>query len=342
MGDTDRNLYPSATNPKTPFSYATGVNYNRHATASSGGTSQITKAEAEHDLPQISKIAKMIRVFAFNENVMDEAKKLNLEVALGTENSYVTKFANDPSSCRTYVADNIQPYSDIIKIVSVGNEVFNKTGFAASTVSAAIKNLKSAMGTDLKIPVTTDCIWANVGHGSGPSWAPSTGALTPNGEEILTTLQKLYGSDAYLLASFYPYWDVKGWENTPGLAKKLLPYALFQDASLGPVANQFDSDYETLRIAMKNAKLEDVTVLVSENGWATEDNKFASVPNLNTYINGYHNWQQSEGISLTTFVFEMYDEPGKPGDEGTFGLYTSESALKDGLTLPDWTTPIGS
>lgn len=334
MGSTDKSLYPSANGARNPFSAANGVNYSRYA-----DITRVTQPQAAADIAQISTIAKTIRVFGWNSYVMDAAKGHGLEVCLGTTNGQVIDFAN--GKCGNY-ADQIKPYQDIIKLVCVGNEVFNNTGLSANQVASAIGNLHDAIqGLGMNIPVTTDVIWANAGHSGPPSWAPTAGAMTPNGRTICNKIKSLYGDNGFLLASFYPYLDVKGWLNNNGkpFADRLLPYALFQNPSLGPLDNQFDSDYSTLRYAMKKEGFAGITVLVSETGWATDGfAPYSSILNANAFFNGYNRWNTGNNLGLTTFWFEMYDEPEKPGsaDEHYYGLYTSGSALKNGITLPNW------
>jgi hypothetical protein len=330
MGTTNTRLYSS----RTPFGYATGVNYSREANIAKVGETQ-----ADADVTQIATIAKMFRVFDWNEHVMKKALDLGLEVALGTNNSQVSTFANDKSACSAYVKQ-ITPYAEVIKIIAVGNEVF-AANLSAATVVSAITNLNEATKS-LKIPITTDCIWSNVAHSSASAgWAPKGGTLTGEGRALLAGLKQLFGREAYLMCSFYPYIDVKGWVSNNGVefAKNLLPYALFQDAGRGPVANQFDSDIETLRYGMQADYL-DVAVICSETGWATGnyDDWCANVNNLNAFINGFQSWQRENNISVPTFMFEMYDEPakGSSSDESKYGLFSVSSELKSGLSLPKW------
>jgi exo-beta-1,3-glucanase (GH17 family) len=344
MGTTDTSLYPSASSPGTPFSYAYGFNYSRFA-----DISKVKAPKAKSDLTQISEIAKMIRIFDWNEHVMAEALKLDMEVALGTTNDSIVKFATpnptDKSKPSTYVADfiaKITPYSSIIKIITIGNEVFENNA-KVSDVVAAIQNLHKAMGK-LDIQVTTDVIWAQIGVGQEPDYKPSSGTLTTNGTTLLAALKALYGDHACLFASLYPFLDLKGWVDNHGLgqafAQKHLPYVTFQNPALGPCANQFDSDYTTLRTAMK-ADYSEVTVIVSETGYPTEYySPYTDAPNPEDYFEGYQSWQKTNKLGLTTFWFEMYDEPEKGKDtfNARWGIYDEDGAVETGMTIPDWTT----
>lgn len=334
MGSTDTSLYPATAGNNSPFSKANGVNYSRHA-----DITLVTKKEANADIPLIATIAKMMRVFGWNSDVMAAAQTSGLEVCLGTTNAQVSLFA--ANNCSTYVTQ-ITPYADTIKLISVGNEVFNETGLTATTVASAIQNLHTALkAASIDIPVTTDVIWANVGHGqASQGYAPSSGIMTTDGTTICNMLTSIYGSDAVLLASFYPYLDVKGWVASNGapFANNLLPYVLFQNATLGPADNQFDSDYSTLRYALKSGSFEGITVLVSETGWATDGfSPYSTAANLQTYLSGYESWRTTNDLGLTTFWFEMFDESSKPaGDEQSYGLYDEKSKLKTGVTIPSW------
>ncbi len=335
-GTTNVSLYPGTT--PSPFSDRNGVNYSRYA-----DISRVTAAEAARDLARIAKVTRSIRVFDTSHPVLSEAKRLGLQVALGTRNELVAAFAAAPPAA--FVAEFVLPYADAIRVITVGNETFLGTGadeIPVGTLTAAIGNLRTAvLDAGLDIPVTTNCIWSDLARPAAEGqWEPRHFVLTTNGKTLLDCLDTLYGADALIFVSLYPFLDAVGWHDHPDLPDKpgLLRYALFDNPGMGPdeAANQFDSDYAALRIAMGKESLAHLTVIVGETGWATAGHPYASGPNLAKYWNGYRKWNNDLNLGLTTFFFECFDEPEKSGPayERHFGLFTSGGVLKPGLILP--------
>jgi exo-beta-1,3-glucanase (GH17 family) len=78
----------------------------------------------------------------------------------------------------------------------------------------------------------------------------------------------------------------------------------------------FQAQLDAWKAAMKAAGYPSLTVFIGETGWASAGGTGASPANETSYINCYVQSYKSQG----TFLFEMYNENLKGGDESYYGL----------------------
>ncbi|KAJ0736090.1 putative glucan endo-1,3-beta-D-glucosidase [Helianthus annuus] len=141
-----------------------------------------------------------------------------------------------------------------------------------------------------------------------------------------------------MLANIYPYFSDPG---------SNLPYALFtapgtvvRDNNNGlQYSNLFDAILDAHYAAQARLGGPNVEIVVSESGWPSSGGAVATVQNAGTYyrnmiahVRGTNGTPLKRGRSIETYLFAMFDENRKPGNEEErhFGLFTPGQQPKYG------------
>ncbi|KAM3247878.1 putative glucan endo-1,3-beta-glucosidase GVI [Capsicum annuum] len=254
-----------------------------------------------------SRNIQNIRIFDPNQDVLKALEGSGISLILGTRNEDLQAFASDPSFAKNWILTNVIPHASTVKItyISAGNEVI--PGPLATFVLGAMQNLDSALkANNLNIPVTT---------------AISLGVLGTS-----YPLRMQYP----LLANVYTYFAYSG---TP--AQIQLDYALLK--STAPIVsdgqfqynNLFDATVDSLYAALEKVGQSAVEIVVTETGWPSAGDVYATIDNAQTYVNNLVSHVASgqgtpkrPGKVLQTYIFALFNENQKPaGTEENFGLF---------------------
>ena len=297
-----------------PFTKTTGVAYN-HSFASPG-----TQPDTAAAMKQIASQFGLVRLYGDDSDLTDElndAKTNGVEVALGTTNDMITAFLTQ-ANADAYVNSYVKPYVNTVKLVILGNEPFISNQQTGSLVPA-LTNLRQAFTDDgvNVLPVTINESFGVVQN----SYPPACTTFAPQYAGISSVLAYLQSIGSFILVDIYPY---QAERDNPSQIP--LAYALgTQSTPIGPACGApavtepslFQAQLDAFKAAMKAAGYPSLTTFIGETGWASAGSSAASPANETTYINCY---SQSYSTSLPTFLFEMYNENLKGGDESYYGL----------------------
>nr|GEV19705.1 hypothetical protein [Tanacetum cinerariifolium] len=113
-----------------------------------------------------------------------------------------------------------------------------------------------------------------------------------------------------------------------------LSYALFTKPDTGDqYKNLFDAMYDAHLAAQRRLGGADVPIVVSESGWPSAEGNGATMENAGTY---YRNLiAYVKGRSIETYLFAMFDEDQKPGEESEkhFGVFFPNQSSKYNLSF---------
>ncbi|CAL4945572.1 unnamed protein product [Urochloa decumbens] len=252
----------------------------------------------------------------------------------------VRRLAGSASEAAAWVQAHVQPYfrDVVIRYVAVGNEV--PAGDAAGILLPAMRNVRDALASaGIGVKVST-AVSFDVFTDTFP---PSRGAFR-NPSIMSPVAQFLASTNAPLLVNVYPYFAYRG---DPGNIN--LNYATFRpgatpvrDSGNGLVyTNLFDAMVDAVVAALEKAGAGNVEVVVSESGWPSAGGFAASVDNARAYNQGVvdnvgNGTPKRSGKALETYVFAMFNENQKPGEEieRHFGLFNPDKSPVYQITFP--------
>ncbi|KAJ1255883.1 hypothetical protein BS78_K140300 [Paspalum vaginatum] len=253
----------------------------------------------------------------------------------------VRDLAGSPSAAAAWVQANVQPYRRdvIIRYIAVGNEV--PPGDAAGLLLPAMRNVHDALvsaGLDSSIKVST-AVKMDVFTNTFP---PSSGVFAQ--PYMADVARFLAATGAPLLANVYPYFAYR--DDPRNISLEFASFrpgaAAVTDSGNGlTYTNLFDAMVDAIYAALEKAGAPGVGVVVSESGWPSAGGFAASVDNARAYNQGViNNVQQGTpkrpGV-LETYVFAMFNENQKPGDETErhFGLFNPDKSPVYPITFPN-------
>ncbi|XP_076950130.1 glucan endo-1,3-beta-glucosidase-like [Bidens hawaiensis] len=288
-------------------------------------------------LYQRNGITKM-RLYDPNQPTLEALRGTNIELMVGVPNDALQSFT-DQNAAITWVRDFIQRYNDVrFRYIAVGNEVDPNNGNSqyVRLVLPAMQNILNAVrnaGLGNQIKVSTATYSGLLGN----SFPPSAGAFRDNVRGFIEPIIRfLAQNNQPMLANIYPYFSDPG---------RNLPYALFTASQ--PVVNDNGRQYSNLFDAILDAHYaaqgrlggQNVEIVVSESGWPSSGGSVASVGNAGTYIRnliahvrGNAGTPLKPGRSIETYLFAMFDENRKGGNEEErhFGLFSPNQQAKYG------------
>lgn len=281
-----------------------------------------------------------LRVYDADVEAFNALRGSNIEVIVDIPNGKLNEVAN-PGGARDWVQTNIAPfYPDVnFKYVAVGNEVYPGNP-GSDNVVAALKNVHdalSAAGYQGRIKASTATYSAVLAANSYP---PNNGVFNDEAKGIMDPIvQFLAQNNLPLLANIYPYFARKG---DPGNVP--LSFALFSDQNPNPdgYQNLFDAMLDSMYAAVEKAGGSNVPIVVSESGWPSDGGADASHENAETYfrnliehVKGNTGTIKRPGSPIETYLFAMFDEDQKTGDETEkhFGLFSPDQNPKYQLSF---------
>ncbi|KAJ1398173.1 X8 domain [Sesbania bispinosa] len=160
---------------------------------------------------------------------------------------------------------------------------------------------------------------------------------------LVPILDFLQSTDSYLMLNVYPYYD---YMQSNGVIS--LEYALFKPLppnkeaidsnTLLHYTNVFDAVVDAAYFAMSFLNYTNIPVVVTETGWPSKGDSNepdATVENANTYnsnlikhVLNVTGTPKYPGISVSTYIYELYNEDTKEGplSEKNWGLFDANGA----------------
>ncbi|KAF2951958.1 hypothetical protein DAI22_01g300800 [Oryza sativa Japonica Group] len=275
-----------------------------------------------------SKGIDSMRIYFADAAALNALSGSNIGLIMDVGNGNLSSLASSPSAAAGWVRDNIQAYPGVsFRYIAVGNEV---QGSDTANILPAMRNVNSALvAAGLgNIKVSTSVRF----DAFADTFPPSSGRFR---DDYMTPIARfLATTGAPLLANVYPYFAYKD-DQESGQKNIMLNYATFQPGTtVVDNGNRltytclFDAMVDSIYAALEKAGTPSVSVVVSESGWPSAGGKVgASVNNAQTYnqglINHVRGGTPKKRRALETYIFAMFDENGKPGDEieKHFGLF---------------------
>jgi len=311
-----------------PFSTTVGVSYSRLF-----GSNPLP---ADQAMQQIKEHFSLVRFYDFDQELMNAAVTKQLEIILTVPNEKLAQL-DSLAGAQNYATTSIEPWEKSIKSIIVGNEIFENGGQGQpAQIVGRMQNLTAALNNKniSNIPVTTNINLAVL----GTSYPVDQSVFQDQHKANLTSiLQYAESGPGFVFVNIYPWYAIQ--QNPVDIS---LGYATFQGPAVwcrnGPECqNLFQAQYLAWNYAVQALLPGNKTVAyIGETGWASAGGPHPelSTPQLEgTYINGYVKWVKTQTPPIPSLLFEMYDEPNKPGDnqEPHWGLFQENGTAKFSL-----------
>lgn len=308
---------------KLPFSTPIGVNFSN-----TFQTNKIPDATAVQQI--VANGITPVKMFNYSQPTFYQAaSSAGLEIIAGVPNVDLKTAIDSPGK----IVDALQPYAGNVVALMVSNEpLIDTPDEYGPLLSKALRSLNNALhqsagiGLPLSVPFNSGI--------QSKSWPPSDGvfnsAFTPYIDEVCSFLKE---TNSFFTINIYPYYaHIGNPQDVP------LDYCLFTkntpqftDPNTGKAYyNIFDAQYDAIMFALKARGYGDLPLVVGECGWPTTAGQDASVANASRFnqnlIDHVKSGNGTPGFpnaTLQTFVFEMYDENMKGGNnfEPHWGIY---------------------
>lgn len=296
-------------------------------------------------LPNSTEVVKLykengigkMRIYDPHKPTMEALRGSNIQLILGVANPDLQELAISKSNAANWVQNNVVNYFNNvnIKYIAVGNEVSpikpDTAGFVPYVLPAMINIYQalSDVGLSTQISVST-AIETGLTENTSP---PSDGVFRPEVASYINPIIQFLQIRRYpLLCNIYPYF-----------ARVLdrgisLEFALFRTGENTPngfYPSLFDAMLDATYSAVEKAGGPNVNIVVSESGWPSSgETAEATIENAGTYnrnlirhVLSTTGTPRKPGRTIETYVFAMFDENGKPGDEieKHFGLFNPKT-----------------
>ncbi|KAJ8439542.1 hypothetical protein Cgig2_007059 [Carnegiea gigantea] len=295
-----------------------------------------------------SNAIPMVRIFKPDPEVLRSFSGSGIDLMVGVPNEILPALANASIDfCLQWLQANI--FSHIpptqIKYLAVGNEVFSKDPYFTPFVVPSILNFHQALRSinlDQLIKISTPHAASVL---SGP-YPPSNGSFSSDiRQEMVPLLQFLQDTDSPFMVNVYPFFSYINNKNDIELDYVLFrtPNVTFDDGLI--YDNLFDATLDSFVAAMEKEGFGWVRLMVSETGWPTTGGEAAGMENASAYNGnvvsralGNIGTPRRPGVEVEVFLFDLFDENGKNGDEyekhfGVFRL-NGDKAYDVSFTLP--------
>uniref|UniRef100_A0A0D9YJY9 Uncharacterized protein n=1 Tax=Oryza glumipatula TaxID=40148 RepID=A0A0D9YJY9_9ORYZ len=315
-----------------------------------GGAHGVCYGVVGNNLPSRSEVVQLykskgisaMRIYYPDQEALAALRGSGIAVIVDVgDKGAVANLANNPSAAADWVRNNVQAYwpSVFIRYIAVGNELGPGD---MGTILPAMQNVYNALvsaGLSNSIKVST-AVKMDVITNSFP---PSHGVFRPDLQQFMVPIaQFLANTMSPLLVNVYPYFAHR--DNPRDIP---LNYATFQpgttvrdnDSGL-TYTNLFSAMVDAVYAALEKAGAPGVRVVVSESGWPSAGGFAANVENARNHnqgvIDNVKNGTPKRPGQLETYVFAMFNENQKPGDETErhFGLFNPDKTPVYPITFP--------
>ncbi|KAL6601691.1 hypothetical protein ACP70R_044911 [Stipagrostis hirtigluma subsp. patula] len=279
------------------------------------------------------------RLFLPDPAVLPAFAAAGVDLVVGVPNENLTFLsASGPDGARQWLQSTVLAHApaERVRYLVVGNEVLYSNQFYAPHLVPAMENLHAALvalGLGDKVAVSS----AHASSVLAASYPPSAGAFDAASLPVLRPMLRfLADTGAPFMVNTYPFISHV---NDP--ANVQLAYALFGDGA-APVrdgalvyTNLFDATVDAVVAALEKEGFGAVPVAVTETGWPTAGHPAATPQNAAAYnakiveraARGVGT-PRRPGVPVETFLFDLYDEDGKPGTEFErhFGIFRADGS----------------
>ncbi|XP_042428207.1 glucan endo-1,3-beta-glucosidase 3-like [Zingiber officinale] len=288
-----------------------------------------------------SQQIRHVRLYDADPAMLAALANTGISVVVSVPNEQLLAVGQSNATAANWVARNVVAHVPAVNItaVSVGSEVLTALPNAAPLLVPALRYIHSALvaaNLDGAIKVSTPHSSSIILDSFPPSQAFFNRTLEP---VIVPMLKFLRSTGSYLMLNVYPYYD---YLQSNGIIP--LDYALFRplppnkeavDANtLLHYTNVFDAVVDAAYFAMAYLNMTNMPVVVMESGWphkgdpttepdATVDNADTFNSNLIRHVLNSTGTPKHPGISVPTYIYELYDEDLRPGvtSEKFWGLF---------------------
>ncbi|KAL8129361.1 hypothetical protein V2J09_018516 [Rumex salicifolius] len=300
----------------------------------------LPSAQDTVNLYKTNGITKM-RLYSPDHNALQALQGSGIGIILDvpTNGNDLQSLGSSADAATQWVQTNVVPYASVIRYIAVGNEVMPGDS-NAQYILPAMQNVQNALGAASlagQIKVSTavkSSLLSNTFPPSNSDFGSSSSYFNP-------IVNFLNSNGSPLLTNIYPYFSYIGDRQDISL-----DYALFTasgtvvtDSGNGlQYQNLFDALVDSFYAALEKAGGSGVGIVVSESGWPSQGTDVATSDNAGTYYTkliGHvgSGTPKKQGQALETYLFAMYDEDNKGGDEVErhFGLFTPSQQNKYGI-----------
>lgn len=289
-----------------------------------------------------SQQIRHIRLYNADLAMLTALSKSGIQVVISVPNDELLSIGQSNSTATKWVHNNVLAYypSTNITAICVGSEVLTTLPNAAKLLVNALNYIHSALVAlklDRQIKVSTPLPSTVILDSFPPSQAFFNSSLN---QVIIPILEFLQSTNSYLMLNIYPYYDYM--ESNGAIP---LDYALFKPLppkkesidsnTLLHYSNVFDAVVDAAYFAMSYLNYTNIPLVVTETGWpskgssnepdATPDNANTYNSNLIKHVLNRTGTPKHPGISVSTYIYELYNEDTKPGilSEKNWGLFES-------------------
>ncbi|CAM8956439.1 unnamed protein product [Rhodiola kirilowii] len=285
---------------------------------------------------------KYVRLYDADRAMLQALANTGIKVTISVPNDQLLGIGQSNATAANWVARNVLAHVPATNItaIAVGSEILTALPNAAPVLVSALRFIQSALvaaNLDSKIKVSTP-------HSSSiilDSFPPSQAFFNRSWDPIMVQLLKfLQSTGSPLMLNVYPYYD---YMQSNGVIP--LDYALFRPLppnkeavdsnTLLHYTNVFDAVIDAAYFAMSYLNFTNIPIVVLESGWPSKGDSSepdATVENANTYnsnlirhILNKTGTPKHPGISVSTYMYELYNEDARSGalSEKNWGLFDS-------------------
>ncbi|XP_047051931.1 glucan endo-1,3-beta-glucosidase-like [Lolium rigidum] len=284
------------------------------------------------------------RLFLPDPAVLPAFAAAGIDLTVGVPNENLTYLSTSgPDGALQWLRSSglaANPVAARLRYLVVGNEVLYNNQFYAPHLVPAMRNLHAALATlglDRAVKVSS----AHASSVLAASYPPSAGAFDVATLDVLRPMLRfLADTGAPFMLNAYPFIShLSGPANVP------LDYALSSSSSGAAAAatvvrdgglaytGLFDATVDAVAAALEREGFGGVAVAVTETGWPTAGHPDATLQNAAVYNGGVAEraargagTPRQPGTPVEVFLFDLYDEDGKPGAEieRHFGIFKAD------------------
>ncbi|CAN6211472.1 unnamed protein product [Urochloa humidicola] len=284
------------------------------------------------NLPSPAAVAALLRqngvtrarLFLPDPAVLRAFADAGIDLAVGVPNENLTFLASSgPDGAARWLRSAVLAHApaERVRYLAAGNEVLYNNQFYSASLVPAMRNLHAAHAASVL----------------AASYPPSAGAFDAASLPVLRPMLRfLADTGAPFMVNTYPFIS-----HASDPANVPLAYALFGGA-VAPVrdgeveyTNLFDATVDAVVAALEKEGFGGVPVAVTETGWPTAGHPAATPENAAAYnaevvgraARGVGT-PRRPGVPVEVYLFDMYDEDGKPGEEFErhFGIFRADGS----------------